>query len=62
MGPLAGAGRKRREIMRMVEDGRTAAEIARRLHCHVRTVYRAKARGERGDGRQMELLGRDRRM
>lgn len=56
LGPLADGRAKRREIMRMIEDGRTAADIARRLRCHVRTVYRARARGGRGDARQLDLL------
>ena len=57
LGPLADAGRKRREIIAMIEKGRPAAEIARSLHCHVRTVFRVKASGGAGDARQMDLLG-----
>lgn len=58
LGPLADAGRKRREIMAMIEKGRPASEIARALRCHVRTVYRTKSRSAAGDTRQLDLLDR----
>ena len=56
LGPLADAGRKRREIMAMIEKGRPASEIARALRCHVRTVYRTKSRSPTGDTNQLDLL------
>ena len=56
LGPLADAGRKRREIMAMIEKSRPAAEIARVLRCHVRTVYRTKSRSVAGDTNQLDLL------
>lgn len=56
LGPLADAGRKRREIMAMIEMGRPASEIARALRCHVRTVYRTKSRSAAGDPNQLDLL------
>lgn len=59
LGPLADAGRKRRQIHRMIEDGRPAPEIARALRCHVRTVYRAKSRGGMTDAGQLHLFPKD---
>lgn len=46
LGPLASHGRLQREILRLAEDGLSNQEIARRLHCHHRTVRRAKGRSQ----------------
>lgn len=55
LGPLASHGRRHREIMRLVEQGISNQEIARRLHCHNRTVRRAKQRSA-GPSSQFDLF------
>lgn len=43
MGPEADAGRKRRQILRLIEQGKTSPQIARAVHCHIRTVRRVRS-------------------
>lgn len=56
LGPTSDFSRKRRAIIALLDEGRSAPEIARRLKCHRRTVIRV--RNHRPDPRQLDLLGR----
>lgn len=42
LGPFATGARRRQAIVRMLAERRPAREIARRLGCHIRTVYYVK--------------------
>ncbi len=55
MGPEADAGRKRRQIVRLIEQGKTNPQIARAVHCHIRTVRRVRS-ASRLRSRQQDLF------
>lgn len=55
MGPDADAGRKRRRILQLIEQGKSNPQIARTVHCHIRTVRRVR-NGNGGAARQPDLF------
>lgn len=55
MGPETDAGRKRRQIARLIDEGKTNPQIARAVHCHIRSVRRVR-NGHPGNVWQLDLF------
>lgn len=54
LGPFATGARRRQAIVKMLDERKPVREIARRLGCHIRTVYLVKE--ERDDSCQGRLF------
>lgn len=56
LGPISDGRKRRREISRLLDSDLPVQEIARRLHCHSKTVRRVKARERGGATFQHDLF------
>lgn len=58
LGPTTDYARKRRQIIKLTEQGYSSFAIARRLSCHHRTVIRIRSAATDADKRQLDFFGK----